>query len=101
MNRRRVLTTLRFVERIPEVFRCWTLAEDSWKLIAGYVGLSRFPLPVDVRLRNGVQYWLEEVGDASKEDLLRHLLSCGFTQIDRTGAEDYGKYYLARTSLIS
>jgi FkbM family methyltransferase len=59
----RVATALRYIQRIPEVFRCRALAEDWWALTSGYVGLSGFPLPAEVRLRDGVQYRLEELGD--------------------------------------
>jgi FkbM family methyltransferase len=62
-NWRRFATALRFAERIPEVFRCRSLAEHWWKLTSGYVGLTSFALPAEVRLRDGVEYRLEEFGD--------------------------------------
>ena len=59
----RVATTLRYAQRIPEVFRCRDLVEHWWTLTSGYVGLSPFVLPSDVRLKDGVEYRLEEFGD--------------------------------------
>lgn len=63
MNWLRVGTALRHVQRFPEVFRCRADAEDWRTVISSYVGLSGLPLPFKMKLRDGVQYRLEEFCD--------------------------------------